>query len=68
MSTSYVSQQQLNDCTKMGAYRKLVYFEKPYYVNLGSNIFDQKTGRMTDEKEQKRLIEWGKSVIDFARQ
>ncbi len=56
LSTSYISQQQISDCVKMGAYRKLVYHEKPYYVNLGSNIFDKNTGKLVDPNEQKRII------------
>ncbi len=33
----------------MGAYCKLKYFSKPYYVNLGSKVFDDK-GRLTSEE------------------
>ena len=52
MSTSYVSQQQIQDCFKMGVYRKLSFFPQPYYANIASKVFDAESGKLTDNKEQ----------------
>lgn len=58
VSTSYIGQTQVKDCEIMGQYCKLRYFNKPYYVNLGSGVFDEK-GQVKSEAERKKIIEWG---------
>ena len=56
MSTSYISQQQIQDCVKMGGYRQLAFYDKPFYVNLGAKVFDEKSGKLTDLEQQKKLV------------
>jgi chromate reductase len=67
ISTSYIGQTQVKDCEKMGEYWKLRYFNKPYYVNLGSGVFDEK-GHLKSEAEKKKIIEWGSELISWANQ
>lgn len=67
ISTSYISQTQVKDCELMGAYLKLRYFDKPYYINLGSGAFDEK-GHIKNEADRKKIIQWGGDVISWVHQ
>ncbi len=67
MSTSYIGQTQIKDCHKMGEYWKLRYYSTPYYVNLGSGVFDEK-GNVKSDDERKKILAWGGDLITWVNQ
>ncbi len=51
----------------MGEYWKLRYFNKPYYVNLGSGAFDEK-GQLKSDTEKTKILQWGADLVTWANQ